>query len=53
MYRFTRHPHLYAPKMVAIELTFTNTSTEEITVIKIGSKVLTNQSTVFILVSNY
>ena len=40
MYRFTRHPHLYAPKMVAIELTFTNTTSEEIPVIKIGSKTL-------------
>jgi len=39
-YRFTRHPHLYAPRMVAIELTFTNFSSEEIPVIKIGSKSL-------------
>ena len=39
-YRFTRHPHLYSPKMVAVELTFTNHSTEEVPVIKLGSKSL-------------
>ena len=39
-YRFTRHPHLYAPRMVAIELTFTNFSSDEIPVIKLGSKSL-------------
>ena len=39
-YRFTRHPHLYSPNMVAVELTFTNHSTEEVPVIKIGSKSL-------------
>jgi len=39
-YRFTRHPHLYAPRMVAIELTFLNLSTEEVSVIKLGSKSL-------------
>eukprot|EP00090_Calanus_glacialis_P025590 TRINITY_DN4005_c0_g1_i1.p1 TRINITY_DN4005_c0_g1~~TRINITY_DN4005_c0_g1_i1.p1 ORF type:complete len:1074 (-),score=457.80 TRINITY_DN4005_c0_g1_i1:225-3446(-) len=39
-YRFTRHPHLYAPRMVGIELTFTNLSTEEIPIIKLGSKSL-------------
>ena len=38
--RFTRHPHLYSPKMVAVELTFTNHSTEEVPVIKLGSKSL-------------
>merc|ERR1711952_320589 len=40
MSRFTRHPHLYAPRMVAIELTFTNCSSEEVAVIKLGSKSL-------------
>ena len=40
MYRFTRHPHLYAPRMVAIELTMTNLTKEEIPVIKLGSKSL-------------
>jgi len=39
-YRFTRHPHLYAPRMVAIELTFINLSSEEVPVIKLGSKSL-------------
>ena len=39
-YRFTRHPHLYAPRMVGIELTFSNLSTEEIPIIKLGSKSL-------------
>ena len=39
-YRFTRHPHLYSPKMVAVELTFTNHNTEEVPVIKLGSKSL-------------
>jgi len=39
-YRFTRHPHLYAPRMVGIELTFYNHSTEDIPIIKLGSKSL-------------
>ena len=39
-YRFTRHPHLYAPRMVGIELTFSNLSSEEIQIIKLGSKSL-------------
>jgi len=39
-YRFTRHPHLYAPRMVGIELTFFNHSTEDIPIIKLGSKSL-------------
>jgi len=39
-YRFTRHPHLYAARMVAIELTFLNLSSEELSVIKVGSKSL-------------
>ena len=42
VYRFTRHPHLYNTKMVAIELTFTNNSTEDIQEIKLGSKSLTS-----------
>ena len=39
-YRFTRLPHLYSPNMVAVELTFTNHSTELVEVVKIGSKSL-------------
>eukprot|EP00092_Neocalanus_flemingeri_P004082 GFUD01004394.1.p1 GENE.GFUD01004394.1~~GFUD01004394.1.p1 ORF type:complete len:1115 (+),score=399.94 GFUD01004394.1:146-3346(+) len=39
-YRFTRHPHLYAPRMVGIELTFSNLSSEDIPIIKLGSKSL-------------
>ena len=42
LYRFTRHPHLYAPRMVAIELTLTNLTSEEIPVIKLGSKSLSS-----------
>jgi len=39
-YRFTRHPHLYSPRMVTVELTFTNHSSEPVSVIKLGSKSL-------------
>ena len=39
-YRFTRHPHIYAPRMVGIELAFSNLSSEEIQIIKLGSKSL-------------
>jgi len=39
-YRFTRLPHLYSPNMVAVELTFTNHSSELVEVVKIGSKSL-------------
>ena len=39
-YRFTRHSHLYPPRIVGIELTFSNLSTEEIPIIKLGSKSL-------------
>jgi len=39
-YRFTRHPHIYAPKMVSLELTFSNKSSEDISVVKLGSKSL-------------
>lgn len=38
VYRFTRNPHLYSPKMVSIELSFTNTTNDEITNIKVGSQ---------------
>ncbi|CAG2062759.1 unnamed protein product, partial [Timema podura] len=37
--RFTRSPHLFSPAMVSIELTFTNLGTDDITDIKVGSKV--------------
>jgi len=36
-YRFTRHPHIYAPDMMAIQLTFTNQSTDECGEIKVGA----------------
>ncbi|XP_047485824.1 AP-3 complex subunit beta-2-like isoform X3 [Penaeus chinensis] len=38
--RFTRSPHLYSPRMTSVELTFTNTGTEEIRDISIGRKKL-------------
>jgi hypothetical protein len=28
-YRYTRHPHLYAPDMLAVELTLTNQAAED------------------------
>ncbi|KAE8737513.1 hypothetical protein FOCC_FOCC017028 [Frankliniella occidentalis] len=37
-YRYTRSPHLFSSKMAAIELTFSNQGTEEITDLKMGSK---------------
>jgi len=39
-YRFTRHPHIYAPGMVSIELTFSNLSSEEVGEVKLGSRSL-------------
>lgn len=38
--RFTRSPHLYSPKMVSVELSFTNTTEEEIRDISVGRKKL-------------
>lgn len=38
--RFTRSPHLYSPRMISVELSFTNNSTEEIRDISVGSKKL-------------
>lgn len=40
-YRFTRHPHLYAPDMMAIELTFSNQGAEDSGEVKVGAKRLT------------
>uniref|UniRef100_T1J818 AP-3 complex subunit beta n=1 Tax=Strigamia maritima TaxID=126957 RepID=T1J818_STRMM len=37
-YRFTRNPHLYSPKMVSIEITFTNNSDAEIKNISTGQQ---------------
>ena len=38
--RFTRQPHLYSPKMLSVELTFTNhTQSDTFSYIKISSKV--------------
>lgn len=37
-YRFTRNPHLYSPKMVSIELLFTNATDEEIKNIRTGNQ---------------
>jgi len=37
-YRFSRHPHLYAPDLMAIELTFTNNGLEDSGEIKVGCK---------------
>lgn len=36
-YRFTRHPHIYAADMMAIELSFNNNSTQDSGEIKIGT----------------
>ena len=38
--RFTRQPHLYSPTMVALELTFTNLSSEEVSEVKVGGRQL-------------
>lgn len=38
--RFTRSPHLYSPRMTSVELSFTNSSSEEIRDINVGSKKL-------------
>ncbi|XP_045591832.1 AP-3 complex subunit beta-2 isoform X2 [Procambarus clarkii] len=38
--RFTRSPHLYSPRMTSVELAFTNSSSEEIRDISVGSKKL-------------
>ena len=37
-YKFTRRAHVYSPKMVAIEVTFTNKSDGTLSGISIGSK---------------
>ena len=39
-YRYTRHPHLYCPAMVAIELTFSNQSGAEVGGVKLGRTAL-------------
>lgn len=39
-YRYTRSPHLYSPKMISIELLFTNHGPDDVTDIKIGSNEL-------------
>lgn len=38
--RFTRSPHLYSPRMTSVELSFTNSGTEEIRDISVGNKKL-------------
>ncbi|XP_050688035.1 AP-3 complex subunit beta-2-like isoform X2 [Eriocheir sinensis] len=38
--RFTRSPHLYSPRMTSIELSFTNSGTEEIRDISVAAKKL-------------
>ena len=37
-YRFSRHPHLYAPDLMAIELTFTNNGLEDSGEIKVKTR---------------
>lgn len=37
-YRYTRHPHIYAADMMAIEFNFINHGSEDSGEIKIGSK---------------
>lgn len=39
-YRYTRNPHLFSSTMVNINLSFKNTSSEDITDIRMGKKVL-------------
>ncbi|KAL0820861.1 hypothetical protein ABMA28_005530 [Loxostege sticticalis] len=39
--RWSRAPHLYSHKMCAIEITFTNTSSQEVTNIRVNKKTLT------------
>ncbi|XP_037079170.1 AP-3 complex subunit beta-2-like [Pollicipes pollicipes] len=39
-YRFTRAPHLYSAKMTSVELTFTNTTQQEMRDIRVGNKTL-------------
>lgn len=38
--RFTRSPHLYSPRMTSVEISFTNSSSEEIRDISVGRKKL-------------
>lgn len=38
--RFTRSPHLYSPRMISVELTFTNSGSEEIRDISLGKQKL-------------
>ncbi|KAL0271642.1 UNVERIFIED_CONTAM: hypothetical protein PYX00_008670 [Menopon gallinae] len=37
-YRYTRSPHLYSPKMISVELIFTNHGPDDVKEIKMGSK---------------
>ncbi|XP_017772392.1 PREDICTED: AP-3 complex subunit beta-2 [Nicrophorus vespilloides] len=39
-YRFTRNPHLFSPSMVNLNLVFTNSTSEEISDIRVGEKTL-------------
>ncbi|KAF0294122.1 AP-3 complex subunit beta-1 [Amphibalanus amphitrite] len=40
-YRYTRAPHLYSAAMTSVELSFTNTTQQEMTDIHVGQKTLT------------
>ena len=46
-YRFTRTVSIFSPKMVSVELQFTNTSDKPITNLKITDQVATIPSTIF------